>query len=519
MPAMAADACAKLAGRKLDMVKIISARTQPAGVPIEASGGGAAAGMPAVPGVPQFCRVIGQIIPEAGSSIGFEVWMPSQGWDGRFHGAGMGGFAGSIDYMALTMAVKAGEAGVATDTGHQGTMMDTAWAKGSPQRVRDYGWRGVHQSTVAAKKLVKAFYGSGPKHSYFVGCSGGGRQGLMEAARFPEDYDGIVAGAPAARWTDLAFAMINTVKAQSAPGAAIRPEQAKLIQSEVLAQCDAADGQPDGLVDDPRQCRFDVSKLACGTSPSAQCLASPQIDALKQIYAGPRDAAGHPLAAGYLPGGSEVGFPVPVFGWESYILNGPDGRSGNQKHMAGLLGDLVQRPFATPETFDFNTDPARLRAALSGDLDTPPNLRRYFARGGKLILWHGWADAAIPPEATIQYRDAVLRESGAAAKDSMSLFMVPGVQHCMGGTGAGSFGQLHPPQADDTPQRHIVAALQQWVEKGAAPQALVGSRGFGGLMGMPLSKPDRQRLLCAFPKRSVLQPGGDPDQAASYVCR
>ncbi len=512
------DTCARLATGKFGQVEILSARTQPAGVAIDHAALGKSMGPSPAAGLPEFCRVVGRIVPEPGSDIRFEVWMPTKTWDGRFHGVGIGGYAGAFDYLTLSLAVKAGQAGVATDTGHQASMQDSAWANGHPQRVRDYGWRAIHLSTVAAKKLVTAFYGRGPEHSYFVGCSGGGRQGLMEAARFPDDYDGVLAGAPAASWTDLAVAMINPVQAQLPPGAAIRPDQAPLIQEEVLRQCDAVDGQVDGLVADPRQCRFDVSKLACGTSASAKCLAPAQITALQRIYAGPRDARGRQIAAAYLPGGSEVGVPMSVLGWEGYILKGANGQPGGEGLVSGLLRDLVPRPFATPATFDFNKDPARLKAALSADLDAPATLGAFFARGGKLIVWHGWADAAIPPGATLRYRDAVLQRSGARAKNAMRLFMVPGTQHCMGGTGPDSFGQMNAPQQGDTPERSVVAALQAWVEGGKAPETLVARRGVGGLMGMRASGPERQRLLCAFPRKAVLKPGADPDQASSYSC-
>jgi feruloyl esterase len=445
--------------------------------------------------------------------------MPSEGWDGRLHGVGIGGFAGSIDYMTLGTAVKAGQAGAATDTGHTGTMIDSAWANGHPELVRDHGWRAIHLTTVAAKKLVAAFYGRGPDRSYFVGCSGGGRQGLMEASRFPDDYDGVLAGAPAAVWTDLTMSMINQIQAQLPAGAAIRSEQAHLIQDEVIKQCDALDGQTDGLVDDPRQCKLDSSKLACGASNSPQCLSSPQLTALARIFAGPHDASGRQLTGGYLPSGSEAGVPWPTMGWEGYILTGSSGRPQGELLVGGLLKDLVQQPFATPATFDFNKDPARLRTALAADLDAKPDLRPFFKRGGKLILWHGWADAAIPPEATLKFHDAILRSSGPKANDSVRLFMVPGVQHCFGGTGPNMFGQIGAPPPGDTPDRNMVAALQAWVEGDKAPETLVGRRGLGGFMGLPAPKPERQRLLCAYPKKSVLKPGADPDQASSYGCQ
>lgn len=312
--APANDRCATLAGLKLDQVMIESAVTQPASAPVAGANLPGMDGSPgagaAVAGLPAFCRVIGRIHPEPGSDIRFEVWMPSEGWDGRLNGGNNGGFAGSISYMDLASAVKAGQAGASTDTGHSGNGMESAWAEGHPERVRDYGWRGIHLTTVTAKKLLASFYGRGPDRSYFVGCSNGGRQALMEASRFPEDFDGIIAGAPAAVFTDLAMAMTNTLQAQLPPGAALRPEQARLLQSQVIEQCDAIDKQVDGLVADPLKCKVDVSKLACGVNRSPQCFTPPQLEALKRIHAGPRDASGRQVASGYPASGAEHGDPL-----------------------------------------------------------------------------------------------------------------------------------------------------------------------------------------------------------------
>jgi Tannase and feruloyl esterase len=363
VPAAAADSCSRLASLRLANVTITAATSLAEGAPVANSGLSPMFGnAPVVGKAPAtMCRVVGRIKPTASSDIGFEVWLPSAGWNGRLHGIGIGGFAGAIDYYALGSAVKAGQAGVATDTGHRGTMQEYGWAVGQPEKVRDYNWRGVHLSTVAAKQLVAAHYGRGADKSYFVGCSGGGRQGLMQAARFPADYDGIVAGAPAASFTDLAMAFANTVQAQNAPGGAIRTEQAKLLQEEVLRQCDGGDGQMDGLVADPRQCRFDAAKLSCSVSSSPQCFSDTQLAALRRIHAGPRNSAGKRLASGYLPSGSEAGDPAPQLGWEGYLLRGKSGKPGGEGLADGMLGALIQRPFATPANFDWDKHPVQLR--------------------------------------------------------------------------------------------------------------------------------------------------------------
>jgi Tannase and feruloyl esterase len=516
-----AGACAAIGDLRLKDVEIASATSFTEGDAVPNAGFTPMFGnAPIVGKAPAaMCRVVGHIRPTPTSDIGFEVWLPASSWDGRLHGIGIGGFAGVVDYFTLGTAVKAGQAAVATNTGHNGAMQEHGWAKGQPEKVRDYSWRAIHLSTAAAKQIVSAFYGRRPDKSYFVGCSGGGRQGLMEAARFPDDYDGVLAGAPAASFTDLAMALTNTVQAQNAPGGAIRPEQAKLLQEEVLKQCDGGDGQADGLVADPRQCRFDAAKLSCSVSKSPQCFSDPQIAALRRIHAGARNSAGKQLTGGYLPSGSESGDPSPQLGWEGYLLRAKAGQPGGEMLADGMLGSLIQNPFTTPAQFDWDKHPAMLKAA-SREIDAPTDLRKFFARGGKLILWHGWADAAIPPEATLRYRDSMLRQSGRNAQSSTQLFMVPGVQHCFGGRGPDSFGQSGAPLPSEAAEGHMVKALQLWTEgKRGAPERLVARRGHGGFMGMAARGPERQRLLCAWPKKAVLRAGTDPEKAASYECR
>jgi len=508
----AAGPCEKLAGLKLDDVDVVSATAQPDRAPVEGAAVGArgVSWMMPLPELPAFCRVVGRIHPEAGSDIGFEVWLPVKGWDGRLSGVGIGGFGGMIDYRSLSLIIKVGQAGVATDTGHTGAgQLDASWAKGHPQRVRDYGWRAVHLATVHAKQLVEAFYGRRADKSYFIGCSGGGRQGLIEASRFPDDYDGVLAGAPAASWTDVAIAMINAVQAQLPAGAAIRVDQMQLLESEVQRQCHPTDG----LISDPRKCGFDVKRLECGTNSSAQCFSPAQTKALSRIQAGARDSAGRQLTGGYLPAGAESG----PFGWATYLLTDASGAFGAQLHADGLTQNFIQDQFPTAAAFNFDTDPTRLKAELSGDLDVQPRLSKFFARGGKLILWHGWADPAIPPQATLDL-DAAIHRNSSRAKNSERLFMVPNVQHCFGGNGPASFGQNNAPQPGDKPDNSMAAALQEWVEKGRAPDAITARFGLG-LGGAPAVQPERQRLLCAYPRQAVLKSGAAPGSAVNYNCR
>ncbi len=471
-----------------------------------------------ISGLPSFCRVIGSIHPEAGSDIRFEVWLPTESWSGRLMGAGNGGLAGSISYIDLASAVKAGQVGASTDTGHSGNPIDSSWAKGHFERVRDYGWRAMHLTTVTAKTLVQRFYGRAPDHAYFASCSNGGRMGLMEASRFPDDYDGILAGAPASAATKLIMSHIWVTQAQMSPGAAIRPDQVKLLQREVLSQCDGLDGRTDGLVADPRQCRFDAAKLACGTNSSPQCFPPPQLAALKKIHDGPKDRAGRQIAFGFPATGSESGVPVSFFGWEGSLAKG-GGKGPVQSAFPGVMLNLPPQPIASDEAFDFNKDPARVAATLSPDVDPQPDLRRFFAHGGKLVMWHGWADATIPPQYSLSFHQRILNSSGPRAKTQMRLFMAPGVQHCFGGPGPDMFGQIGAPPTSDTPDRNVATALIDWVEKGRTPQSLVGRLGIAGMTGMPATGPEKQRLICAYPAKAVLSPDGDPDKASSYQCK
>ena len=388
--APAEDRCAALANGHLELAELKSATHLAAGSAVAGTGSsmpaGPGAGKP-ISGLPGFCRVIGSIHAEPGSDIHFEVWLPTD-WNGRLKGAGNGGFAGSIAYGDLAAAVRAGQIGVSTDTGHSAAnaiQIDGSWAKGHPERLRDYGWRAIHLSTVAAKQLARDYYGRSPDFAYFASCSNGGRQALMEATRFPEDYDGIMAGAPAAEFTDLILSMIWTAQVQEPPGAAMHMEQSQLLQQEVLAQCDALDGQTDGLISDPQRCKFDPSKLACGISNSPQCFTPPQLDALRKIYAGPHDAAGRRVAPAFGPGGAEGADPSIYLGWGTWIMGG-EGKSSGSQFARAFLQDLVDKPFTDIAHFDFNKDPARLKAAVSGDLDVQPDVHRFFDRGGKLIL-------------------------------------------------------------------------------------------------------------------------------------
>lgn len=460
--------------------------------------------------LPAHCRVFLRLAPEAGSDIRTQVWLPLAGWDGRLSAGGNGGFAGSIEEGALATAVRAGQVGMSTDTGHKGGAGDGAWGKDQPGKVRDYGWRAFHVSTVAAKAIAARVFGRAPDHAYLASCSNGGRQALMEAQRYPEDYDGLIAGAPALDWTGVAAALVWDIQALSRPGAHIGPEQASLLQAAVLNACDALDGEKDGVIADPRRCRFDPAVLACGAAAQGGCFNPAQIEALRRIYAGPSTPAGRKLYPGYMAAGAEAGLGQAL-GWNGWIF-APAGRdSGQAAGPKAMLEDLTSPPLGTIESFDFSRDPQRLDAALGGDLNAKdPDLSRFFARGGKLILWHGWADPGLPPLRTLSYYQDVLKHSGPRASSSVRMFMAPGVLHCFGGPGLNSFGQAGAPPPGSGPNDHLVAALQAWVETGRAPERVNARRRADVLPGAfdPLGGPaEVVGVLCAWPKTPTGAPG------------
>jgi hypothetical protein len=358
--------------------------------------------------LPAFCRVAGVIKPTGDSEIKFEVWLPSENWNGKFHGIGNGGFAGSISYTGLAGALSRGYATAATDTGHGGN--DASWALGHPEKIVDYGYRGIHEMTGKAKLVIKAFYGDGPKRSYFASCSNGGRQALMEAQRYPADYDGIIAGAPSNAFTQIltgfAWNMQLTLKD---PASYIPAKKLKAIETAVLGSCDARDGVTDGVLDDPTKCAFDPAALLCQGAENDECLTEKQIAALKSIYSGPRKAGGEQIIPGFTPGG-ETG----LGGWTPWITGGsPTGALQFFFSTQTFKNMVYNDPNWDYKSFELERDSKSANEKLAQVLNaTDPNLKAFGARGGKLILYHGWNDAALPPLNTVNYYQSVVKKLG-----------------------------------------------------------------------------------------------------------
>ena len=448
--------------------------------------------------LPAYCRVDGTIKPTADSAILFEVWMPSAGWNGKFKENGNGGYAGAMNYQSMKAALSDGYATASTDTGHQAGGTDARWALDHPEKVIDFGYRAIHETTEKAKAIIRAFYGEGPRRSYFSSCSNGGRQALMEAQRYPADYDGIIAGAPANYWTRLLAAAAYDVQATLADPASYIPA-AKLpaIEAAALDACDAKDGVKDGVIEDPEHCTFDASKLLCKASESDACLTAPQVAALRKIYGGLRNSKGNRLFPGYSPGGeAEPG------GWGLWITGTAPQQSlmyafGTQFYKNILYGD----PAWDFKTFDADRDTKAADDKMAQILNaTNPDLTPFKARGGKLVLYHGWSDAAIPATNAIDYYKSVIAKMGASSAGSfVRLYMAPGVEHCGGGAGPDSFAG------------EIDKAVEAWVESGVAPNRVVASK-------MSKGQVVRTRPLCPYPQVAHWSGNGSTDDAANFAC-
>ena len=463
--------------------------------------------------LPAFCRVVAQATPTSDSDIKLEVWLPAVGWNGKLQGIGNGGFAGQIDYGQLGTAVLHGYAATATDTGHSGSPIDAAWALGHPEKVVDFGHRGVHEMTRVAKSTINAYYGRNPQRSYFAGCSDGGREALMEAQRYPDDYDGILAGAPANYWTALLTSSVWNTQALTLDPASYIP-QAKIpsIANAVLAACDSQDAVRDGVLNDPRQCHFDPASMQCKNGEeSDSCLTPQQVTALKKLYQGPQNAQGRTVFPGYLPGAEEG-----PGGWGLWIMGPAPAKSLMAFFGTGYFSNMVYDK-SDWDYRNFQVDPGMKVAAdkTANALNaTNADLSPFKARGGKLILYHGWNDPAIPALNTIDYYQSVIDKMGQKNVDSfVRLYMVPGMQHCGGGPGATSFGQ--DGYKPDDPHQNMRLALEAWVEKKSPPSSIQAAR---VQPDDPEHRATMTRPLCTYPSFAKYKGSGDTNDAANFVC-
>lgn len=512
-PGFADDACDHLSAAKIPNTTITLAQQVAAGAfngpPAPFSGVDLSA---LYKTLPAFCRIVAEAKPTSDSDIKIEVWLPAAGWNGKLQGLGNGGFAGLIDTMHLALAIKGGYAAAATDAGHTGSPVDAAWAVGHPEKVIDFGHRGIHEMTRVAKAVVQTYYGKGPQRSYFAGCSDGGREALMEAQRYPEDYDGILAGAPANNWTPLlATAAYDTQALTLDPASFIPPAKISTIAGTVNAACDEVDGVRDGILNDPRQCHFDPATIQCRGEDSDKCLTAAQVTVLKKLYQGTLDSKGHVVYPGYLPGAEEG-----QGGWGLWITGPAPQKSLMAFFGKGFFSDFIyEKPDWDFKDFHVDTDLKAANDKTAQSLNaTDPDLSKFKARGGKLILYHGWNDPAITALNTINYYNAVIKKIGQSNLESfVRLYMAPGVQHCAGGPGADSFGAGVDPDSTD-PQRNLDAAMEQWVERGTAPAAIVASK----FEGQDRTHAKMTRPLCPYPQAAKYKGSGDTNDAANFSC-
>jgi len=444
--------------------------------------------------LPAFCRVAVTLKPTSDSDIRVEVWLPIAGWNGRLLGVGNGGWGGVINYSGLAQGLHKGFVTVSTDMGTGGfsnTDRSTWAVLKSNGRLKDFGFRSTHLMTVASKLYIQAFYGKSPQYSYWNGCSTGGKQGLAEAQRFPKDYDGIVEGDPASYFTHLMFSLQWYGRAaRSDPAGPIPVEKLQLLHQAVLNACDALDGVADGIISDPESCHYDPKQLACRKNDGPNCLTSSQIKMVAALYGGAKNPR---TGVQVFPGqvlGSELG-------WGGMLhIPGPTLTSLSYFQFA-----LHRDPKWDEQTLNFDSDLAaadRANGEILNDID--PDLREFEARGGKLIMFHGWSDPIISPLESVEYYKDVIAAVGGASQAAgfVRLFMLPGVGHCQGGPGADSFDKI--------------SAIEDWTEHGIAPDSLVAVHREKN--GVTLSRP-----LCNYPKTAHWKGNSDASSAGNFTCQ
>ncbi|MEZ5287433.1 MAG: tannase/feruloyl esterase family alpha/beta hydrolase [Vicinamibacterales bacterium] len=458
---------------------------------------------------PRYCQVDGHTPstgkPEA-NQVTFRIGLP-ESWNGKFLFLGVGGLGGTLP--SLDAGIARGYATATTDTGHQST--DRQWAS-DPEKVIDYGYRGTHVAAVAGKAVTGGFYGAAPQFAYFNGCSNGGRQALMEVQRYPEDFDGIIAGHPATGTPMQVGRAVVYQQMLASPDNYLTEGAIATLARASVAACDAADGVEDGLVSDPLACRFDPATLACADGDTADCLTPGQLATVRQVYGGVRTRNGRTYAFGFPPGHEDG-----ASGWQQWIAgsvppvpleDGTAGYEGPRLPSGYGLMDFNFRSLAldTPEPgygwrgFDVDRDLPRMKTSTRTLTPSDPDLRKFMRRRGKLLLYHGWSDPGISALGTLDYRNRVVRAVGGqkAADTFLRTYFIPGMHHCGGGPGPNSFDML--------------AELERWVEKGEAPGAVIATRYEDG-------RAVRSRPLCPHPQKARYDGTGSIDDAASFTCR
>jgi feruloyl esterase len=475
-PLLAGDSCALLHQSDSPTRALTIAKQIPAGAFTPAGANHALKDLPA------FCRVAATLKPTADSDIHIEVWMPSAGWNGKFMAVGSGGWGGSIDYEHMADELRRGYATTATDDGHTGPGAD--FVVGHPQKLIDFAYRAEHEMTVEAKALIREFYGRDARYAYWDGCSGGGREGLLQASRYPEEFDGIIAGDPANIHRN-SWALWLATKTFKDPADYIPPAKYPMIHRAVLDACDANDGLKDGLIGNPDTCHVDFHALQCKAEDGPGCLTPRQVQTAQTIISPATGTHGNVLFPRLEPG--------TELRW-SRVAGGPA--------PADLFLDefryvVYHDPDWDWRTFDLDRDAARAHA-IDQDVDElDPHLAAFAKHGGKLLMYHGWADQQVAPGSSVAFYQSAV-ENVEQPSDWVRLFMFPGMAHCSGGEGPDTFDR--------------VSVMEQWVEQGKAPEAILASHASGG-------KIDRTRPICAYPQTAHYNGAGSIDAASNFSCR
>ena len=467
-------------------------------------------------GVIGFCRVQGRVTTSSDSMVNFEVWIPDI-WNGKLVVTGNGGYSNVPSYRDMAYAIAQGYAAAGGDTGHQTpTPDDLQWGAGHPERILDWGTRSIHAITAPAQRLVTALAGNAPRRAYYYGCSTGGHQAYAEIQNYPQDFDGVIAGAPGNNRVRLNVAYLWQFLSNHAAddGREILPAtKLPMITKAVVAACDKNDGVADGVIDDPRSCQFDPASLACRDQDSSECLTQPQVAALTRMYAGATN-----------PRSGERIYP----GWSKSseaLTTAPDGRPGSGWNQYWGTTDpmrvnfwrlwVFNNPQWHARTFDFDRDLALADATVGKLVDQrKTDLSAFKARGAVVVVYQGWQDPVVNAIDTIAYYERVRTQQGTQEETDrfFRLFMVPGMGHCGGGTGTTTFGNQGGASPTIDADHDLLSALDRWVEQRRAPEYIIASRVEGGRV-------TRTRPLCAYPKRAVYLGTGSANDAANFVCR
>jgi feruloyl esterase len=508
-----ASSCEDLANLKLPDTTIETAQTIPAGDYTTAD-------KVTRQGMPAFCRVVASVKGAPDSDIHIEMWLPKEGWTGVFHGNGNGGFAGVLayNYGAMEVGLKRGYATAITDMGTApATPLGGDPLTGHPQKWKDWGMMSTHTMAVTGKAIAKAFYGEDPKRAYYTGCSTGGQQGLVEAQYYPEDFDGVLVGAPVVNRTwGHAVAIWDYGAAHLKPGHNLSDAKLALLTKSAVAACGAKSNglKSDAFITDPTACDFHPSALTCKGAPDDECLTPDEAETAQAFYSGPIDAqSGKPLFYGWLPG-SESG----AFNWG--FIEAP-ANAPNEPAFDGLFKWVFGADWNWRE-FDFARDMPKVDAALGPSVNgvTTGDLTKFRGRGGKLIIYQGLADPIVPPLQTIAFYNRLSDAAGGAesAEGFARLFLAPGFGHCFGGPGPNRFDSaaflgLGPPATDAG--HDAFTALTHWVEDGAAPAQIVATKFVGD---DPAKGIAMQRPLCPYPQKAWYKGEGDTNDAGNFTC-